>query len=205
MTSALITAFEPYDRWEDNASWEALVEFTSWYGGDVDLTTRRYPVELSAMSQSLRRDLTAGYDFAIHLGQSPIAGNVKLESVGLNLRTDGTPLIVGAAAAYHSPLPLRQLAGELNHASIPCTVSTHAGTYLCNAALYLSHHYTSMQGLPTESMFVHLPLTPTQVAKQLAAGQNAELSSMSTPMSAAAIGKILQYLTSIDRPNRRSV
>ena len=57
MTRALLTAFEPYDRWSDNASWLALVELTRWYEGPLDVTTRRYPVDLVAMSGKLRSDL----------------------------------------------------------------------------------------------------------------------------------------------------
>ena len=142
MTRILVTAFEPYDRWPDNSSWLALADLTRWYDGDAELTTRRYPVDLTRMSESLRKDLQANFDFAIHLGQAPGSTLIKLESVGLNVRSNGSPLIANATEAYRSSLPLEQYHRGLIAAGIPNEVSHHAGTYLCNAALYLSQHYS---------------------------------------------------------------
>ena len=71
MTRVLLTAFEPYDRWPENASWLALADLTNWYDGPVELTTRRYPVELTGMSEKLRKDLQADFDIALHLGTVP--------------------------------------------------------------------------------------------------------------------------------------
>jgi len=165
MPRILLTAFEPYDRWPDNSSWMTLVDLTSWLETASTVVTRRYPVDLQAASDRLRKDLLDRYDFAIHLGQSPGAPVVKLESTALNLRTDGNPLIEGAPAAYRSPLPICQLRSQMLAAEIPAEVSHHAGTYLCNAVLYLSQHFAAQLNLATQSMFIHLPLTPSQVAR----------------------------------------
>jgi pyroglutamyl-peptidase len=190
VTRVLITAFEPYDRWKENASWLALVDLTRWYEGPVELTTRRYPVDLSQMSQQLRKDIQLDYDIAIHVGQSPGSTLVKLESVGLNVRTDGSPLIEDAVEAYRSPLKLAKATETLIAAGIPCELSHHAGTYLCNAALYLSQHYAKSFGMKTESMFVHLPLTPAQAAAEPAS----RLPSMSTAMASAAIALLIDQI-----------
>lgn len=189
MCSVLLTAFEPYDRWSENSSWQALVDLTRWYDGPAEITTRRYPVELSRMSESLRKDLQSEYDLAIHLGQSPGSTLIKLEAVGLNVRTDGTPLIADAPEAYRSPLPLARCADVLLEAGIPSEISHHAGTYLCNAALFLSQHYTAAFGLKTKSMFIHVPLSPAQAAKD-----QSRMASMSTPMTSAAIAMILEQV-----------
>lgn len=189
MTRVLLTAFEPYDRWPANSSWLSLIDLTNWYDGNAELTTRRYPVELTAMSEKLREDLHQGYDLAIHLGQSPGSTQIKLESVGLNVRSDGTPLIDSAPEAYRTSLVLEPIASRLNSSGIPCCVSHHAGTYLCNASLYLSQHYAKSFGMPTQSIFVHLPLSPSQAADD---GQG--LASMSTQMCSAAIAMVVQDL-----------
>ncbi|TWU05645.1 pyroglutamyl-peptidase I family protein [Stieleria varia] len=189
MTRILLTAFEAYDRWPDNSSWLSLIDLTSWYDGDLDLVTRRYPVDLTRMSQMLRDELRSGYDFAIHLGQSPGATVIKLESMGLNVRTDGSPLIGGGPQAYRSSLNLAECSSILADAGIPSEVSHHAGTYLCNAAMYLSQHYCSEMGLPTKSLFIHLPLTPGQVARD-----GSRLASMSTPMCSAAIAMLVEHI-----------
>ena len=189
MTRILITAFEPYDRWPANSSWLTLTDLTRWYDGDAEITTRRYPVDLSRMSENLRKDLQANFDFAIHLGQSPGSTIIKLESVGLNVRSNGSPLISNAPEAYRSGLLLEPCHRELVAAGIPSEISHHAGTYLCNAALYLSQHYSKSYGLRTKSLFLHIPLAPSQ-----AASDKGSPASMSTPMASAAVAMVIQNL-----------
>lgn len=193
MTKILLTAFEPYDRWKENSSWLALVDLTSWYDGELEFVTRRYPVDLPKLKSMLEDDLARNFDFAIHLGQSPGSTVVKLESVGLNLRTNGEPLLAQAPTAYRSTLDLEGCLERLTGAGIPAQISHHAGTYLCNAALFLSQHYSEMMGRRTQSLFVHLPLTPAQVA----AGDS-PLASMSTPMQSAAIALVADHLAKGD-------
>ncbi len=189
MTRILITAFEPYDRWPDNSSWLALTDLMRWYDGDAEITTRRYPVDLSRMSENLRKDLQANFDYAIHLGQAPGSTHIRLESIGLNVRSNGSPLIAKAAEAYRSGLPLDHCHRVLIAAGIPSEVSHHAGTYLCNAALYLSQHYSQAYGLRTRSLFMHIPLAPAQ-----AAADKGTPPSMSTPMASAAVAMVIQHL-----------
>lgn len=189
MSRVLVTAFEPYDRWPENSSWLALADLMQWYDGDAEIITRRYPVDLSRMSDNLRKDLQANYDLAIHLGQSPGSTLIKLETVGLNVRSDGSSIICDAPEAYRSPLRLEGCARSLIEAGIPSEVSHHAGTYLCNAALFLSQHYSQSFGLKTRSVFVHIPLSPRQ-----AACDPGRPASMSTPMASAAIAMVVEQL-----------
>ncbi|MDF1840862.1 MAG: pyroglutamyl-peptidase I [Rubripirellula sp.] len=189
MTRILLTAFEPYDRWTENSSWMALADLTHWYDGTAELTTRRYPVDLTRMSEMLRKDLQSDFDFAIHLGQAPGSTLIKLEAVGLNVRSNGMPLVQNGPEAYRSSLPLRECCQAFLSAGIPGEVSHHAGTYLCNAELYLSQHYASSFGLKTKSLFMHIPLTPSQ-----AAGDAGKLASMSTPLSSAAIALVIEQI-----------
>ncbi|TWU22012.1 Pyrrolidone-carboxylate peptidase [Novipirellula galeiformis] len=190
MTRVLLTAFEPYERWTENSSWLALIELTQWYDGHADLTTRRYPVDLALMSGQLKKDLQDDYDLAIHLGQAPGIPLIKLESIGLNVRGDGTPLLKDAPAAYQSSLPLERCRDRLIESGIPCEVSHHAGTYLCNAALYLSQHFSHSFAMKTRSVFIHLPLSPAQAARD-----SDRLPSMSTPMVSAALAMIVETLS----------
>ena len=189
VTRVLLTAFEPYDRWSENSSWLALVDLTRWYDGPIELTTRRYPVELGEMSERLKKDLQDDYDLAIHLGQSPGSAVVKLESVGLNVRSDGSPLLPESPDAYRSPLNMTKCFDALVDAGVPSEISHHAGTYLCNASLYLSQHYSRSFGMKTKSLFVHLPLTPAQSAKD-----GGRLASMSTPLVSAALAILVGQL-----------
>lgn len=197
MSRVLITAFGPYREWHENASWLALVELTRHLPTFPEVTTRLYPVDLAAVSERLPQDLP-GHDYAFHLGQAPGATGIQLEAIGINVAAAAAvdldqpqPLIAEGPVAYQSELPLAQWAGLLRGAGIPACVSYHAGTFLCNATLYLTHHICALRGWKTRATFVHLPLTCAQ-AMQHANG--AHLPSMPSTTVADALRLILAQL-----------
>lgn len=170
MTRVLLTAFEAYDHWQANSSWLTLVELTKDLPAKPEVTTRLYPVDYEQVRQRLEADLAAEYDVALHLGQSPGSTAIHLEAVGINIAqvgtSDGKPrtLVEDGPMAYQSRLPLARWSTMLQAAGIPAQISFHAGTYLCNAALYYSHHIAQTANLSTRSTFLHLPLAPSQAA-----------------------------------------
>jgi len=196
MTSVLVTAFEPYDRWKTNSSWLALVELTRDLPAGYKVVTRRYPVDFSTVKQRLADDLAANYDYALHLGQAPGSGRIQLEAIGLNVGGSGGQtadqfrlLVDDGPVAYRSRLPLADWAVKLAAAGIPATVSYHAGTYLCNAILYLSCYLAEQMALRTQAAFIHLPLDLTQTT-----GLPQDFASLPAATSAAAVRMILAEL-----------
>jgi pyroglutamyl-peptidase len=170
MPSVLITAFEPYDHWPENSSWLTMVELTKYLPDQPKVTTRLYPVDFVALREKLAADLSLNFDYALHLGQNPGSGRIVLEAVGINVGGPPDqmpdayePLVKEGPVAYRSPLPLAAWAAKLRRAGIPAQVSYSAGTYLCNATLYLSHYLAEQQGLKTRCALVHLPLETSQV------------------------------------------
>ncbi len=170
MPSVLITAFEPYDRWKTNASWLALVQLTHQLPVSPKIVTRLYPVDFAEVRKRLTEDLKANYDYAIHLGQYPGSARIHLESIALNVGGGSSqpadqyrPLVEDGPVAYRSALPLADWHHKLCRAGIPTQVSYHAGTFLCNATLYLTHYLSEQLGLKTKAAFVHLPLDLSQV------------------------------------------
>jgi pyroglutamyl-peptidase len=173
MPSVLLTAFEPYDRWPENASWLALVELTRELPPNQNIVTRRYPVDFEAARRRLEDDLAANFDYVLHLGQAPGISRIHLESIGVNIGGHSSnppdefqPLVVGGPPAYQSVLPLAHWSSQIRALGIPCQVSYHAGTYLCNALLYLTHHIANERRLRTRCTFIHLPLAPLQVLSE---------------------------------------
>jgi pyroglutamyl-peptidase len=169
----LLTAFDSYDQWPTNSSWMALVEYLRTRQSSIELTTRRYPVELSAMQAKLNEDLQRGYDAVMHLGQAPGAGVVRLESIALNIgglvdnsNEELGMLVASAPLAYRSSMPIGRWVEKLRQARVPACVSYHAGTYLCNAIMYLSHHWFAQQKLDVPVGFMHLPLASEQVSSE---------------------------------------
>ncbi len=196
MTRVLLTAFEPYDVWKANASWLALVDLTSDLPSQPQVTTRLYPVDFDRLRERLASDLAENFDVTLHLGQAPGSGQIQLESIGLNIATgpgelpeSGSKLVSDGATAYQSTLPLARWAQQLRSAGIPTQVSHHAGTYLCNAALYLALHHNDDAERHTRSAFIHLPLNPSQVANSAR-----DLPSMSARVVANGLRLILDDL-----------
>lgn len=167
----LLTAFEPYAEWSTNSSWLALVELLRVRPPTTSLVTRRYPVDFRRMQSALYKDLALGFDAVLHLGQAPGATAIKLEAVALNA---GAAIIEGSSAlerlvsdgpeAYRTRMPLDRWNRSLQDNAIPAQISYHAGTYLCNAIMYLSHHWVAQSDRPIPVGFVHLPLATEQVA-----------------------------------------
>lgn len=194
----LLTAFEPYGTWPDNSSLRCLAELTRLVELEpipgVALATRIYPVDFPQVRQRLAEDLAGGVDFAIHLGQSPGAASIQLEEVAINRgMTPGETTCVAleedAPLAYRSDLPLDDWAAQLRQEGIPVRVSYHAGTYLCNAALYWSLHLAARNGWPTRAVFVHLPFDVPQ-----AMAQNKDVASLSAGVTAQGVRRILEWI-----------
>jgi pyroglutamyl-peptidase len=196
MVQILVTAFEPYDQWQENASWLALVELTKSLPSSAKIVTRRYPVDFDAVREKLARDLQDNYDYALHVGQAPGSAAIRLEAIGINVggRSEQSPetfqpLLSQGPIAYRSDLPLADWVAALKREGIPAAVSYHAGTYLCNATLYLAHHVARELGLRTKITFIHLPLDTSQTAKG-----TREIAALPATMSAAALRLIIDDL-----------
>jgi pyroglutamyl-peptidase len=196
MPTVLITAFDAYDCWEQNSSWLTLIELTRSLPDRPAVTTRRYPVDLQAMRDRLAVDLETNYDYAIHLGQAPGRGRIELEAISVNVAgsQDQIPDGFGVLArdgpvAYRSDLPLADWAAKIRKAGIPCQVSYHAGTFLCNGLLYLSNFLAEQKSLTTRSVFVHLPLEVSQVLSD-----HKDFATMPASTMAAAVRLILDEL-----------
>ncbi len=201
MTRVLITAFGPYSCWTTNASWLALVEFTRDMPDTLQIVTRRYPVDFEVTRRLLEEDLRLGFDYALHLGQAPGSSSIQLETIGVNVGGHSSqhpdefrPLVDDGPVAYRSVLPLANWAGELRKRGIPAHVSYHAGTYLCNATLYLSHFLAGKYGLATRSTFIHLPLEISQVLDD-----DNDLPSLSAATAAQALRIIAERIAHLDK------
>ena len=199
----LLTAFEPYDRWPENSSWLALMELLADRPAAVDLVTRRYPVDFEALQTKLNTDLSQHYDAVLHLGQAPGSPSIRLEAIAVNvagcMEEQGQwqgPLIESAPVAFRTRMPLGRWVNRLRAEQIPAHVSYHAGTFLCNATMYLSHYWHESRDIPARVGFVHLPLASEQISKTAE-----ELPTLPIATLARAIRIILQDIVSGDEPS----
>jgi pyroglutamyl-peptidase len=194
VSTVLLTAFEPYGRWPTNASALALGELSRDMPASPQVTTRLLPVNFDVVEGWLAEELRADYDYVLNLGQAPGSTRVQLESIGLNIACEEAagidrPLCDDGPLAYRSTLPLFDWAERIRAAGVPAEVSFHAGTYLCNAALYLTHYFIERMRLKSQAVFVHLPLDPTQVLSE-----KEDMPFLSAALSAKAIRTLLEAL-----------
>lgn len=140
----IIAAFEPFGGRRKNRSWEAVRRLQLTNGQH----RCRLPVDFVLLHESLEQIAARGPRALLLVGEAP-GRRLRVEAVGLNLldaeRPDNagrTPR--GQALLPDAPLalPARWNAGDvarrLESAGIPAVPSYHAGTFACNAALYLS-------------------------------------------------------------------
>lgn len=137
-------------------------------------------------------------DVVLHLGQAPGSAHIRLEALAVNVagRTetggaDLPSLIAGGPVAFRSHLPLAYWSQHLQQLGIPTQISYHAGTFLCNAAMYLSHVWQHELGRPDAVGFIHLPLLPSQ-----AVSDGRGMPSMALALQVQALEWILQDLLS---------
>ena len=162
----LLTCFEPFGPWTENASELAVTEFASQYSGPAALEVTKFAVDFGSIASELRNALARSYDLVILTGQSRKAAMIELEAIAVNVRSEHecgpfSHLRSDAPVAYQTNCDVQRWANELNKLDIPASVSHHAGTYLCNAVYFQAMHIQEVQGGP-QVVFVHFPLTPGQ-------------------------------------------
>jgi pyroglutamyl-peptidase len=194
VATTLLTAFEPYGPWPTNASAIALAELAAGATLPPNVSTCLLTVDYEIIKARLAEELAADYDYVLHLGQAPGSATIQLEAVGLNIalppgNQPDRPLCDDGPLAYRSSLPLYEWVETLRARGIPAEVSFHAGTYLCNAALYLTHYYIERMKLKTQAGFIHLPLDTSQVI-----GEKQNTAALPAALSAAAVRMVLETL-----------
>jgi pyroglutamyl-peptidase len=168
----LLTGFEPYGALPANPAFDAMRALDGETVSGFAIVGRALPVSLGRIETALADAIAATTPAAfIALGMAPGEPAIRLERVGLNLAdfalpdNDGAimmgrPLAPGGPAARWATLPLGAIHAALLAAGIPARLSETAGTYLCNACLYLSLMIVERPSLGIPCGFIHLPMTP---------------------------------------------
>lgn len=202
--AVLLTGFEPYGGRGLNPSAEVARRLDGETIGGAVVAGRELPVTYASLAGEIERLVGELRPLAvISTGLWPGTPTLRLERFAVNLADFEIPDNAGAflsdaflaesgGQALPSRLPLRQIERALLDDGIPVTMSSSAGTFLCNAAMY--HFLAAAEGVP--SGFVHLPYLPEQVAeilvrtkeeRTLELHQRADLASMSIDVLERAI------------------
>ena len=173
MKKLLITGFEPFGGEKINPSWEA-VKLLPEKIGDFEITKAEIPVVFEKAAETvIAKADELEPNAIICVGQAGGRSGITPEMVAINLRfasipdNEGNqpkdiPCVQDGENAYFATLPVRKMAEAVSEASIPCSVSYSAGTYVCNDLIYhVLHHY---RGTDIKACFIHVPFIPEQTS-----------------------------------------
>lgn len=220
----LLTGFEPFGDSDRNPSLEIARELDKRSIGGAQVTSRILPVSMQRIAAALDQVLDETRpDIVLSLGLAGNEAMIRIERYGVNLadfpiadndgaRSVDQALIADGAAAVATTLPNRAIFDALLAAGIPARLSNTAGSYLCNALIYLTQAALAKRGSKAPFGFLHLPYLPEQVAKLLASPRAGRLPEQIASMALetqvrateVAIGACLQSKVASARAASRS-
>ncbi len=171
MKNILVTGFDPFGGESINPSWEAVRRLPDEIKG-VKIEKLEIPtVYAKAAEKVIACAEGMNPDAIICVGQAGGRAAVTPEVVAINLcegaiadnegnKYCGTPVIVGAPAAYFATLPVRDIVAAIKEQNIPAALSYSAGAFVCNDTLFrLLHHFKDSD---VRVGFIHVPFLPEQ-------------------------------------------
>lgn len=140
----VLAGFEPFEGRQRNRSWDLVRRFR----GESDTDVFRLPVDFAQLPEVVAGILSRSPRAFLLVGEAPTS-EVRVEQVALNVADTDRPdnagrmpqseeVVPGGPMALAASWDARKLAGRLHQEGIPASVSFHAGTFACNAALYLA-------------------------------------------------------------------
>ncbi|SDR15295.1 pyroglutamyl-peptidase I [Natronobacterium texcoconense] len=178
--TVLVTGYEPFGEFETNPTCRIARRLDGETIGDAaTVVGRELPVVFDEMEAELEEYL-AEHDPDVVCGLGLAAGRnaLSLERVGINLRdTAGIPdnddrevtdeaVDAEGPVAYFATLPLREMKSAMRDAGVPTTLSTDAGTHLCNDFLYAARHRAETDDREFRVGFVHTPFSHEDAARR---------------------------------------
>lgn len=168
MMTVLLTGFEPFAGDSSNPSGEAVHLAASLWEGPEVLVAAVLPVTFDGAA-AMFEELVARHQprVIIAVGLAGGRDTVSIERVAVNLIDARIPDNNGAQpidessipngpAAVFSSLPVKAIAHDLSAAGIPASLSTTAGTFVCNHIFYRTAMWATL-ATERKAGFIHVP------------------------------------------------
>jgi pyroglutamyl-peptidase len=123
---------------------------------ELDILFAHKPDVLLLVGESKRVSELSLERFALNFAEAEIADNDGLQPRGERLLPDGP---TAREIRYDLPAALAAIAAT----GVSAHASNHAGTFLCNAALYHALGHADAPGAPRAIAFVHVPARKTDL------------------------------------------
>jgi pyroglutamyl-peptidase len=112
----------------------------------------------------------------IAIGQADGRTEITPERVAINVddyriadnagnQPNQEPVVPGGPVGYWSTLPVKAMVAALKAQGIPASVSSSAGTFVCNHLFYGLMHFLAAEGGQRRGGFIHVPFLPEQAAR----------------------------------------
>jgi pyroglutamyl-peptidase len=164
----IVAAFEPFGRRKRNRAREAaeLLAGEEIAGSPVEIA--ELPVSYAALPAAVKSLLAREPALLLLVGESTTARKLLVERFAVNVAHSrirdnagahpvDEPLVRGGEPARQVSFDPRRAANAAIAAGCPSDVSSHAGTFCCNAALYHALGMAADQPGRPRVAFVHVP------------------------------------------------
>lgn len=171
-TKILLTGFEPFGQLKENPSQIVAEALTTLKWDDAEVRSLILPVDFIAAKGAITELYEQEWipDIVLHLGVAKNRETITLERFAVNMMDtqngdnagffpDEEPVIDGAPLAYRTTIPSKRIVEYLKNKGSNAKISNSAGTYVCNAILFISLHLFSCTEV--KCGFIHLPLFET--------------------------------------------
>lgn len=206
----LVTGFSPFLNFEVNPSQMVAQKLDGQIVDGISFTGKILPVSYSDVESVLMNYLDeVKPDLVIGTGLAPGRPKLSVEKIAINYKYSREPDNSGTKATgdridpkmpdgIFSLLEVEPLVELLNRNNIPAEISTTAGSYLCNYAMFIIVREARNRGI--RGGFVHLPSDPSlAVASKIRSMPSMNLDTMVQGIRLAALRELGAENTSKSR------
>ena len=170
----LVTGFDPFGEDEINPAIEAVKRLDDEIAG-AQIVKLEIPTVFGECANVVHEAiLKEKPDYVLNIGQAGGRFALTPERVAINF-DDGriadnkgyqpiaTPIHEDGQNAYFTQLPVKAMARAIRNAGLPSSVSTTAGTFVCNHIMYQVQYMIDKEFPDLKAGFMHIPYLPEQV------------------------------------------
>ena len=170
----LVTGFDPFGEDKINPAIEAVKRLDNEIAG-AKIVKLEIPTVFGDCAEVVHEAiLKEKPDYVLNIGQAGGRYALTPERVAINF-DDGriadnkgyqpiaSPIHEDGQNAYFTQLPVKAMARAIREIGLPSSVSTTAGTFVCNHIMYQVQYMIDKEFHDLKAGFMHIPYLPEQV------------------------------------------
>ncbi len=171
----LVTGFDPFGQDKINPAIEAVKRLPDMISGS-QIIKLEIPTKFGVCADVVRKAIDRhDPDYVLDVGQAGGRFGITPELVAINYddaripdnagnQPLNSPIHADGQPAYFTQLPIKAMASAIRQAGLPSSVSTTAGTFVCNHIFYQVQYLRDKYYPNLKAGFIHIPFLPNQVA-----------------------------------------